>query len=946
MARKCCAIDGKGELAAMGFRINTNINALDLQRNLMTTSTGMATTMRRLSSGLRINSAADDAAGLAISQKLGAQANGLNQAARNAQDSISLIQTADGALSETQSILQRMRQLAVQSANDTNTQNDRVAIQSEMNQLATEMTRISNTTSFNTKNLLAGGFANQRFAIGANQSETVNLSIGAMDAQSLGVAATGASLVGGANKAGITTITNAGSGFAGGATFTVQSTALAAGSLTDATGAGATDGANVETTALTNQGNESLNITGTFAGASTTNYVIRVTSASDNGVASAQFSTDGGATFAAATGQMQSDGTMRFQVQRSSLGTSASGSGGDSGLTLTFALPANGVAPQIGDQFTFQATAGKVFSPQTTVGGGTNFAIGTALTTTSGGYSNGTGGTSPSATIQGTYDGPYAGALSITTNMLTGPGVNNLWDPGTQLNVQIGNTTIDSSQYAVDTTSNTLTLFGMTVSLNTGVGGTGGSSGLVTFTAGTNVAPGNSGSAGLESVTTGNVGALATPTVTATATQSGRAATGLGNGSIVLEVTQFGTNAGDPYGINNVAWLPNNGAAAPTFLANDFSYNSGSGGDVYTNGQAYGGSLAVTGNDGKQYHLVVSNSTSTGATVAITDGLKTYATYSVSAHNMTQAGDTIVLNLSPANDATSLAPSHNIGTETASVSGTYTGLTNAMYTAKVTGIDGNGNVAQIQLSTDGGKTYSPMTYRAENVTGTTLPPQSVTSFDLGNGLTFTVHPAQAGQLAATVGDAFSFIATASSANGGTGVNLLQLNNGATGTIGMGQLVQDGDTSAMLGTANMQVTLGFGKRGTSGGLTNGTSRFTTATSQSALFANGELIDATVGAGLDVTTQADSESAIGLIDTAINTVSATRAQLGALQNRLAHTMNNLMVESENLNAAQSRIMDVDVAGETVTMTKDQILSQAGVSVLAQANQQPQMVLKLLQ
>jgi len=264
----------------------------------------------------------------------------------------------------------------------------------------------------------------------------------------------------------------------------------------------------------------------------------------------------------------------------------------------------------------------------------------------------------------------------------------------------------------------------------------------------------------------------------------------------------------------------------------------------------------------------------------------------------------------------------------------------------VTGLDGNGNVTLMQLSTDGGKTFAPTTYRAENVSGTTLPPQSATNFDLGNGLTFTFHPAQTGQLAATVGDAFSFIATASSANGGTGVNLLQLNNGSTGTIGMGQLVQDGDTSATLGAANMQVTLGFGERGTNGGLTTGTSRFTTATSQSAISANGELIDATVGAGLDVTTQADAQSAIGIIDTAINAVSGTRAQLGALQNRLTHTMNNLMVESENLNAAQSRIMDVDVAGETVNMTKDQILTQAGVSVLAQANQQPQMVLKLLQ
>ena len=99
-------------------------------------------------------------------------------------------------------------------------------------------------------------------------------------------------------------------------------------------------------------------------------------------------------------------------------------------------------------------------------------------------------------------------------------------------------------------------------------------------------------------------------------------------------------------------------------------------------------------------------------------------------------------------------------------------------------------------------------------------------------------------------------------------------------------------------------------------------------------------------LDVTTQANAQSAISTIDAAINTVSLARAQMGAIQNRLQHTINNLSVGSENLNAAQSRIQDVDVAAETVNMTKDQILEQAGISVLSQANQQPQMVLKLLQ
>src|SRR6185437_6450850 len=245
--RKPRFIPAEEATSLMGFRINTNVNAIDTERNLMMTSTNMSTTMRRLSSGLRINSAADDAAGLAISQKLGAQVNGLNQAVRNAQDGISLVQTAEGALNETQSILQRMRTLAVQSANDTNTQTDRTAIQSEMNQLATEVSRISNTTSFNTKNLLAGGFANQSLAIGANSGETMSFGISAMDAASLGVAANGASVSTTQNLANITSVANVGSGFKNGINYTVKSTALAAGQLTDVSGAqnkGVTQGQN------------------------------------------------------------------------------------------------------------------------------------------------------------------------------------------------------------------------------------------------------------------------------------------------------------------------------------------------------------------------------------------------------------------------------------------------------------------------------------------------------------------------------------------------------------------------------------------------------------------------------------------------------------------------------------------------------------------------------
>ena len=131
--------------------INHNLNAMNAHRNMSFNTTNSGKAMEKLSSGLRINRAGDDAAGLAISEKMRGQIRGLDQASRNAQDGISLIQTAEGALNETHSILQRMRELSVQSANDTNTTQDRSNIQDEMKQLGTEVDRIANQTEFNTK---------------------------------------------------------------------------------------------------------------------------------------------------------------------------------------------------------------------------------------------------------------------------------------------------------------------------------------------------------------------------------------------------------------------------------------------------------------------------------------------------------------------------------------------------------------------------------------------------------------------------------------------------------------------------------------------------------------------------------------------------------------------------------------------------------------------------
>jgi flagellin len=172
----------------MYMRINQNISALNAYRNLSVTNTAMSKSMEKLSSGLRINRAADDAAGLAISEKMRGQIRGLNQAVRNAQDAISLIQTAEGALNETHSILQRMRELAVQAANDTYTTADRNKIEAELTQLKKELDRIASTTQFNTKALLDGSLQ-VKFQIGANKDQNLSLSIAAMNGSAISITA-------------------------------------------------------------------------------------------------------------------------------------------------------------------------------------------------------------------------------------------------------------------------------------------------------------------------------------------------------------------------------------------------------------------------------------------------------------------------------------------------------------------------------------------------------------------------------------------------------------------------------------------------------------------------------------------------------------------------------------------------------------------------------------
>lgn len=219
--------------------INTNVMSLNAQRNLYQSNNDLATSIQRLSTGLRINSAKDDAAGLAISERFTSQIRGMNQAIRNANDGISLAQTAEGALGEVANNLQRIRELAVQSSNATNSNSDRSALQAEVSQLLSEINRVADQTTFNGVNLLDGSFSGAVFQIGANAGENITVSsladantaaLGSVTQASVSVAASGLTGFASAIAAGGVTVNGVDIGAIGSA----SSAAERAGQLVDA----------------------------------------------------------------------------------------------------------------------------------------------------------------------------------------------------------------------------------------------------------------------------------------------------------------------------------------------------------------------------------------------------------------------------------------------------------------------------------------------------------------------------------------------------------------------------------------------------------------------------------------------------------------------------------------------------------------------------------------
>lgn len=264
----------------MAQTINTNVASLNAQRNLNSSQNSLASSLQRLSSGLRINSAKDDAAGLAISDRMTSQIRGLNQAVRNANDGISLAQTAEGAMTEIGNNLQRIRELTIQSANSTNSSSDRAALNSEVQQRLAEIQRVATSTQFNGTSLLDGTFSNAQFQIGANANQTINMTVAGATTSSLGAFQ--------ASSSAVTSAALTGADFSINGISIGASVATTAAGFTDSSAGAKAAAINAKTaeTGVTATANTSLTGSAPVSGAALANGALKINGVSVGSIAS------------------------------------------------------------------------------------------------------------------------------------------------------------------------------------------------------------------------------------------------------------------------------------------------------------------------------------------------------------------------------------------------------------------------------------------------------------------------------------------------------------------------------------------------------------------------------------------------------------------------------------------------------------------------------------
>lgn len=812
----------------MPLVINTNVGALNAQRQLVSSGSELSQAMERLSSGRRINSAADDAAGLAISNRQTSQIRGLDQAIRNANDGVSLIQTAEGALDESTNILQRMRELSIQSANGIYSDADRATLDAEFQQLIEELDRVAETTSFNGQNLLDGSLGDVALHIGSEAGQVIDFSIQGMSTSDLGLGATSSDLNGGSIETGmgssigegdvlindqaISAITNLGAGGVGNTTLfdviddintNIEGVSASGYNIVAAESAGSGIISDSETLRLTlgsvdDQSDVTYDITNTETMDDLVETINQITGGNitaaldDNGKLSLSNVTGGtisvsfsdqspfGGALANATGDTAIETITGISVGADGDGTeSFNGSialTADDGSTITITKGAGGTSDDLSVLgFPEVVGSGEVLGVSLDSDGQNNaLASGDLIIngTNIGAISESEGLQAKLDAINAQSDETGVTASSLALDAFTTKAM----DDYTELTSNsTGFTVGDIAINGVNVTITSTTVAQTAIDINMVAGDTG----VSAFVDGD-----------------GFIHLFSEGQIT------------LGNGAGAGAVTDFG----------NFTQLDSNILAAPAAVG------------------TYGPTVPSSGVGGS---LSAGNVSINGTEVTLND---------------LSSVDTIVADINTASGSTGVRAV----------------------------IDDNG---ELQLSSPSriniqlGSSGNALT--AMSVLGVTL--EAVGVVDNLSDDAFVIDPA------------------------------IKLD------------------SANDASISIEVT------------TDGTA----ATGLQSL--NTDLSSAIVGsalASLSIGTAEGANAAIGSIDQALETINATRSDLGAINNRLEFTMSNLSNISENTSAARSRIVDADFAAESANLSRAQVLQQASQAMLAQANAQPQQVLQLLQ
>ncbi|PCJ18721.1 MAG: hypothetical protein COB02_09805 [Candidatus Cloacimonadota bacterium] len=895
----------------MGFRINNNISALVAQGNLRKTQSGIATSIERLSSGLRINRGADDAAGLTISEKLRGQIRGLNQASSNAQDGISLMQTAEGALNEDASILNRLRELSIQSQADSLTTNDRLEIQKEVDQMVDEIDRISSTTEFNTKKLLDGSAsalvssdskdlkAFQTGAISAGDYKVgINLnSSGTKEVQKSAIQTdlSSGTLAGLSTKLGALTSFKDASGndiLSTPTTMTIRGNGNKADVTLSSDSTLEEFATAVENAITTSADSGGLGITGsTFAYNSASGQFIfeagrdgqagEISLASDESILTALgFQSTTNSVDAAYSVSATSTGVANA-ITTTANTTTNTASGVVSGLDFKFNLASEArVDGSIGAQEVIQVgTTDIIFTIHDTNGGNAQQAN---LNSTNG------------VTVRLTANRSFSLASIASIVNLSAQGSNS--------------TTNAFRSYASGAVAGSMGVPGVTASfdgynlkLTSSVGGSSGSLSILASQSATDLL-------GIQSGVTLGSGGNAAVLAGGTDISSGVTLAGVAAATNVLRIRVYD---GD-FRSTSV------GGNTTNQVTDDILFNRGTAISATSVVDTFNNSFSSNGLD-------ITASINSSGQIEFRSG-ETGGDAKISIAAIGTTGGMANLGLVANQNSSGTGGNSAIFTGNTASSAATTGYVMSAVTSFTVQDQFGSNSGQIVLGSAGvGQTganlktdsFAISQGQITSVLGATnLSSTNVNfSFDAGGRLDFTSR---------SIGEESRIVLTQNSASDSS-ASLSSLG------FNVNQSVQgSGKTSFNLHVADNSLNFQIGAN----------------KGQSLQFQVANFSAESLGLkGLDITNTNSATRALGLIDAAVQKVSSERSKLGSLQNRMTSTVNNLTVTSTNLQATESKIRDVDIAKETVEFTRNQILIQAGTAQLAQAKGLGNTALQLL-